>query len=88
MAEKIKKYEFANPVGPSSIGNLTPHGYDGSFAMVSGHHVDVAPSISGVGQNDPNSFEGDASKVYHNCELLYFVGVALTLFCCNVHLFY
>lgn len=56
---------FANPVGPSSIGNLTPHGYDGSFAMVSRHHADVAPSISGVGQNYPNSFEGDASKVYH-----------------------
>ena len=55
---------FGNPVGPSSIGNLTPHGYDASFAMVSGHHVDVS-SISGVGQNYPNSFEGDASKVYH-----------------------
>ena len=78
---------FANPVGPSSIGNLTPHGYDGSFAMVSGHHVDVAPSISGVGQNYPEL------KVTHlkftiNCELLYFVGVALTLFCCNLYLFY
>ena len=56
---------FANPVGASSIGNLTPHGYHGSFAMVSGHRVDVAPSVSGVVQNYPNSFEGGASKVYH-----------------------